>query len=151
MDYRAQQTINHFGFLSKQIFPRWNSAPGKNFINPGLGQIAPLYHFYAPLTTKKSFKNEITKKLSSEYDEMAGTGLVEPDIDEQQVTSTEENASKISDGVLFSFLHPKIETDKIVFETAPKKERKRVLVQPGGPEAKKPKIEKKMAHKFQFM
>lgn len=149
MDFRVQQSVNHFGFLTKQYFPRWNSAPGKTFTNPGLGQIAPLYRFYAPLTSKKSFPNQLVMKIDSEDNaQMTGTGLVEPDIDDSTTSADELRSNKLSEGVLYSFKHPKIETDKIVFET--KKEKKRSSL-PSGPEPKKAKIAKNISHKFQFM
>ena len=150
MDFRVQQSVNNFGFLAKQYFPKWNSAPSKTFTNPGLGQIAPLYRFYAPLTTKKSFPNEVVMKIDSEdIPPMTGTGVVEPNISDTKEGDNEVKSHKLSDGVLYSFMHPKIETDKIVFEL-PKKEKKRSALN-SGPEPKKAKIAKNMSHKFQFM
>ena len=81
---------------------------------------------------------------------MAGTGLIKPEVPSANILSDEPK--KLSDGVLYSFLNPKIETDKIVFETKPKqlkrvpdKSQKDII------EPKRPKIEKKVSHKFQFL
>ena len=151
MDSKVQKWMNNFAFLSKQSFPRLSSAPAKTFIDPGVARIAPLHHLYVPLTTKKSLTHEITKQINEDENQpMAGTGLIEPEVPSAKILSDEPK--KLNDGVLFSFLHPKIETDKIVFETKPKQLKRvpekseKVIIEP-----KRPKIEKKMLHKFQFL
>ena len=155
MDYKEQQWMNQFSSLSKQCFPRLSSTPAKTLIDPGLARIAPLHHLYVPLTAKKSSPYEISKKIDlgtneTANDFMDGTGLIKPEV--QTPSSSSDEPNKLSDGVLFSFLHPKIETDKIVFENKPKT-LKRVTKAPENDTTvtKKTKVEKKMTHKFQFL
>ena len=149
MDYKVQKWMNNFAFLSKQSFPRLSSAPAKTFIDPGIAGIAPLHHLYVPLTAKKSFAHELSKQTSAhEIQPMAGTGLVEPEVPPETLS---DQPKKLSDGVLYSFMHPKIETDKIVFETRPKQLKRPPATVTETIESKKPKVEKKMSHKFQFL
>ena len=149
MDYKVQKWMNNFAFLSKQSFPRLSSAPAKSFIDPGIAHIAPLHHLYVPLTSKKSFTHEISKQISNDESQpMAGTGLIEPEVMPPEPLSDE--TKKLSEGVLYSFMHPKIETDKIVFETKAR-QLKRASTPKETVESKKPKVEKKMSHKFQFL
>ena len=150
MDYKVQKWMNNFAFLSKQSFPRLSSAPAKSFIDPGVARIAPLHHIYVPLTSKKSFTHEISKQINiDENQPMAGTGLIEPEVKTPEPPLSDET-KKLSEGVLYSFMHPKIETDKIVFETKAR-QLKRAPTTKETLEAKKPKVEKKMSHKFQFL
>ena len=149
MDYKVKKWMNNFAFLSKQSFPRLSSAPAKSFIDPGVARIAPLHHLYVPLTSKKSFTHEISKQISNDESQpMAGTGLIEPEVMRPEPLSDE--TKKLSEGVLYSFMHPKIETDKIVFETKAR-QLKRASTPKETVESKKPKVEKKMSHKFQFL
>jgi len=151
MDFREQKWMNGFGYISKQSFPRLSNAPAKVLINPGLAQIAPLYHVFVPISSRPHGAHEIIKNVNISHQnnpeiiEMTGSGLVEPDI----VPPKKE----LSPGVLYSFLHPKIETDKITFEISKKPERKRsadnVKLEEAS-ESKKPKLSK-VSHKFQFM
>ena len=150
MDYKVQKWMNNFAFLSKQSYPRLSSVPAKTFIDPGIARIAPLHQLYVPVTAKKSFTHEISKEISvNETEPMAGTGLIQPEVPSKTLSGEPKN---LSDGVLYSFLHPKIETDKIIFEAKPKQLKRapnktaKETIEP-----KKPKIEKKMAHKFQFL
>ena len=154
MDYKVQKWMNNFSFLSKQSFPRLSSTPAKTFVDPGLARIAPLYQLYVPITAKKGSTHEITKKIDDTNSvPMTGTGLIQP---EPQPPKVEDESKKLSDGVLYSFLHPKIETDKIVFETKSKNVKDKNLKRSANKqvkditEVKKPKIEKKMLHKFSF-
>ena len=147
MDYKVQKWMNNFGFVSKQSYPRLSSAPAKTFIDPGIARIAPLHQLYVPLTSKKSFTHEISKQISHATEPMMGTGLIEPEV------PSGEN-KKLSDGVLYSFMHPKIETDKIIFETKSKQLKRtptKMSTETIAIEPKKAKLEKKMSHKFQFL
>ena len=153
MDYKVQQWMNKFSFLSKQSFPRLNPTPAKTFIDPGVARIAPLYHLYVPITSKKSSAHEISKQINDDTnsESMTGTGLIEPEVPKK----VNDEPKKLSDGVMYSFLHPKIETDKIIFETKtkPPKNLKRVSDQRDTEDSiqfKKPKIDKKVSHKFSF-
>ena len=154
MDYKVQKWMNNFAFLSRQCFPRLSSTPAKTLVDPGLARIAPLHHLYVPITGKKSLTHEISKQINlDESEPMVGTGLIEPEVPSK--TNVSGESKKLSDGVLYSFLHPKIETDKITFEQTKSKAKQLKRAANATPketiEAKKPKVEKKMLHKFQFI
>ena len=148
MDYKVQKWMNNFSFLSKQSFPRLSSVPAKTFVDPGLARIAPLYQIYVPITSKKASAHEISKQIDViNSDPMTGTGLIEV----EPPKKVDDGSKKLSDGVLYSFLHPKIETDKIVFETKPKNLKRSAKKEfKDTSDVKRPKIEKKMSHKFSF-
>lgn len=147
--------------FAKSSFPLISSTPAVSQITPGVGLFTPLYSTYVPIRMYKNFPHEIRKEVEPiiiTEDIQIGTGTNEQNLENKKLEESEpldhseqntqsvksSKESLISEGVQFSFLHPRIETDKIIFpkkRSAPKNK----SIPP-----KLVKTEHKMKHKFQF-
>lgn len=171
MDLNVIRAMNEIApSFSRSSYPRLSSTPASNFITPGIGHITRLYNTYVPIRVHKNFPHEMKKHIepiviSQEIieDNQIGSGTLEqtkeaavkPEID--SIASKGPNSVSLSKGIEFSFAHPRIETDKIVFET---KKRSPNSEKSDSVPSKKTKFiadksskvaEQKIKHKFQFV
>lgn len=137
MEYNLLKTIEPvIGGITcpNEMYPRLTSFPAADYVNPGVGQISRLYSFYVPLYNKESTHMR-QKKVN--VLELEGSGSAEI-TQEEPITETNEikmqlqtdpetfnemKRKRMGSPIHESFLHPKIKTDKIVFEK-PKKTKK---------------------------
>lgn len=146
MDYSLLKTITPSLPYLKPDFPfiHLTATPGRDLINPGIGQITRLYSFYVPLTGLSN-PYEITKidnKSSNELNINNQEGFGEENVDnvdktdngsstsveqldENNIASTSYDEKKpvtisssknLDKGVIASFQHPKIKVGKVVIK-----------------------------------
>jgi hypothetical protein len=155
MEYNLLKTIeNGIGapFIPREQFPNLSSYPATDFVNPGIGQISRLYSFYVPLYSNRNL-HQLQKKNSLEN--LEGSGVAEESQSNTEQTEQEEELNKdplefnlekrkrMGSPVQESFLHPKlIKTDKIIFKTPKKSEKKDTKVIKD--------IKSDVKHKFKF-
>ena len=104
MEYSLAQSLDNYSEISQSCFPRLNSDPANDKVNPGLGQIINLYEVIVPIHGRSL--HTIEKKVES--DEIKST--VEIPVKPEQSGS----GAAVEPEILKSFLHP-IVTDSIDF------------------------------------
>lgn len=117
-------------------YVRLTSMPARDLINPGIGQVIRLYDFYVPLAAATHNPYEIQKsdvadkkidqegygdKQESESknsENLESSALLPTDIEKDNSNEVEEPKieTKLDDGLLTSFQHPKIKVGKLVIE-----------------------------------
>lgn len=147
MEYSLAQSLEGYSEVANVPFPRLNSDPAIDFVNPGLGQIVNLFETIVPV--KGHSLHTIEKKVEKESDEIS-KNVLEQSI---QPPQTGFGESPIDPTILNSFLHP-IVTDSIIFpknETNDEKRPKKQKMKGPSSDNVLPPKRLKINHKFQIV
>lgn len=138
MDYTILKTLEPPPSYLFNQDRRFNlpSNPHIDYVNPGVGSVTKLYDFYIPLHSQ-GHQHEIKKKDNNDDSELTkaenqeGKGNEDPiDRTDNETHQNTDNKSiavndqtsqgflpkkRLSEGILDSFMHPKIKTAKLSF------------------------------------
>lgn len=142
MDYTILRNITplpSFVFNTQRRFDLPKN-PSIDYVNPGIGFVTKIFDFYVPLYSQ-NYSYAIEKKdndgdeiINDIIDAEKQAGKGEPEniaeaIDEsnnverdqnESVQSSNKNKKRLDDGIFESFMHPKIKTAKIEFNSEKK-------------------------------
>jgi hypothetical protein len=157
MDYSLLKEIEPNLGPSPDFGFRLTSTPSRDYVNPGVGQIAQLYSLFVPVHPNNAphliekVNDVLTQEGEGEEqnDVESTSGTFEPSQDSDMAAPEDSNFSErkrknMAEGVNESFLHPKkIKIGEILL---PKKEPKKLLKKEING-----KKESKITHKFRIV
>jgi len=169
MNYNLQRAINELRpTIFNRPYPRLYSDPAVTLTYPGIGQSIKIHSMIVPLRGSKIGNYEVKKKVDDAIlqEEVIGSGKISlTDVQDTEISDQPKDKASldlktdsltepnISEGLKYSFLHPKIEIGKVVYPKKSDQEKKRKLETSDGDSDKKAKILKGKSptnHKFQF-
>jgi len=165
MNYNLQRAINELRpTIFNRPYPRLYSDPAVTLTSPGIGQAIKIHSMIVPLRSSKIGNYEVKKKVDDAIlqEEIIGSGKISlTNVKDTDVSDHPKDNSalksdpliepNLSDGLKYSFLHPKIEIGKIVYPKNTERKRKLPMSEDdNNQKAKTLKSKNPINHKFQF-